>query len=374
MKPVAPRSGRPVLQIAGTYIGTVVGAGFASGQEILRFFTLYGSLGTAGMLISVALLGLYGVAVLRLGERLGAQSHRELLRAVGGPWLGRLADWVISGFLFAGTGVMIAGSGAIFREQLALPLWLGSAVMTVAAIVTVAGGLRGVVRAISLVAPVLVLMAVAVGLWSLASAAGGSAIGGGSAAASDTVLAAPLAWPVAALGEQAAAPHWLLAALLYASYNLLLAMPILAPLGAVLPGARLHWWGGLLGGFGLGAAGLAIHLAMVEQPYAVLGFEVPMLSLVRALSPLMTKLYTAILWAEVYTTAVAGLYSVSARLARERSPAFRPVVLAVAVAALVVSRVGFADLVGTLYPLVGYLGLIVLVAVPRYWLSGGRPG
>ena len=28
--------------IAGAYVGTVVGAGFASGQEVLQFFTYFG--------------------------------------------------------------------------------------------------------------------------------------------------------------------------------------------------------------------------------------------------------------------------------------------------------------------------------------------
>ncbi|MDO3677624.1 hypothetical protein [Paenibacillus ehimensis] len=31
-----------ILQIAATYTGTVVGAGFASGQSIMQFFTVYG--------------------------------------------------------------------------------------------------------------------------------------------------------------------------------------------------------------------------------------------------------------------------------------------------------------------------------------------
>ncbi|MBC8080240.1 MAG: hypothetical protein H7X86_07830, partial [Gorillibacterium sp.] len=31
-----------ILQVAFTYVGTIVGAGFASGQEILQFFTRYG--------------------------------------------------------------------------------------------------------------------------------------------------------------------------------------------------------------------------------------------------------------------------------------------------------------------------------------------
>jgi hypothetical protein len=30
------------MKCAFAYVGTVVGAGFASGQEILRFFTVYG--------------------------------------------------------------------------------------------------------------------------------------------------------------------------------------------------------------------------------------------------------------------------------------------------------------------------------------------
>lgn len=30
------------LQIAGAYIGLIVGAGFASGQEVLQFFTSFG--------------------------------------------------------------------------------------------------------------------------------------------------------------------------------------------------------------------------------------------------------------------------------------------------------------------------------------------
>ncbi|MEK1832032.1 hypothetical protein AAAC51_33515 [Priestia megaterium] len=32
------------LQVAATYVGTVVGAGFATGKEIVQFFTQYGNL------------------------------------------------------------------------------------------------------------------------------------------------------------------------------------------------------------------------------------------------------------------------------------------------------------------------------------------
>ena len=41
------------FRIAMAYIGTVVGAGFATGQEILQFFTHYGILSFWAILISV---------------------------------------------------------------------------------------------------------------------------------------------------------------------------------------------------------------------------------------------------------------------------------------------------------------------------------
>ncbi|OTA41527.1 MAG: hypothetical protein A6D92_05935 [Symbiobacterium thermophilum] len=49
------RRGAAVFRVATTYIGTVVGAGFASGQETLRFFAAYGPAGLAGILLATLL-------------------------------------------------------------------------------------------------------------------------------------------------------------------------------------------------------------------------------------------------------------------------------------------------------------------------------
>lgn len=41
-----------VLLVAATYIGTVIGAGFATGKEIVTFFSRFGAIGTLGVMIS----------------------------------------------------------------------------------------------------------------------------------------------------------------------------------------------------------------------------------------------------------------------------------------------------------------------------------
>lgn len=348
------------LQIAGVYIGTIVGAGFASGQEVLRFFSLYRAWGTYGLLISMALLGLYGVAALRLGQRLQAQSHRDLLWSVAGPWLGRAIDFIITGFLFAGTGVMIAGSGAVFQEQFQLPSSLGNIIMAIAAFGTVAFGLKGVVRAVSVVSPLLILTVVIVSAYSLSNVGDWWLIFSQRVNSDGPGLA----------GVQPASSHWLLSAFLYASYNYLLAVPILAPLGLSMPGADKHWKGGLLGGLGLAIAALAIHGALIARLPEVVAWEVPMLLLAREALPGLTGVYALVLWAEVYTTAVAGLYGVTVRLVPETSKAFPIVAGVIVVAALLLAQLRFSALVVTLYPLVGYAGLLLILVIPWYLWRG----
>ena len=43
------------LKIAGAFVGVIVGAGFASGRELLLFFVDFGVWGLAGALVSAAL-------------------------------------------------------------------------------------------------------------------------------------------------------------------------------------------------------------------------------------------------------------------------------------------------------------------------------
>ncbi|HEY8394702.1 MAG TPA: hypothetical protein VIK92_07895 [Thermaerobacter sp.] len=331
------------LRIASAYIGTVVGAGFASGQEVLRFFTAYGPWGTVGLLGVTALLAAFGVVVMRLGAESRAESHREIMHAAGGRWLGSFADWVITGFLFAGTAVMMAGSNAIAREQLGWPGWVGSAAMAVASIVTVLFRLRGVTLVTSVVAPLLLVSALAVSTAAVL-ARGGPA-------------------PVQAAPVTGAAPFWPLAALLYASFNLVLAMPVLAPLGAEARDPHVLLRGGLLGGAGLGLAALAIHMALAAGLPATARYEVPMLALARQWGPVAGTVYAVAMWLEIYTTAVTSLYGVAARARSPRRRGFAGAVLLFGALAFSLSFLGFARLVQRLYPLVGYLGLVILGAL-----------
>lgn len=62
------------LLIAGTYVATVIGAGFASGQEILSYFVIYGKQSLYGLLLVCVLFTLCALCVLLRTERNGLES------------------------------------------------------------------------------------------------------------------------------------------------------------------------------------------------------------------------------------------------------------------------------------------------------------
>ncbi|MEW6448365.1 MAG: hypothetical protein AB1426_09810 [Bacillota bacterium] len=329
--------------IAAAYIGTVVGAGFASGQEVLQFFSFFGLNSILGLALAGTLFVFFGGIVLHLGHRLDARSYLEIVQYAGGPYLGRVVDGIVTFFLFGGLTAMAAGAGAIFLEQFGLPKVLGSSIMIAATLITVLLGFYGVVLSISFVVPALLLSVLGLSLVTLVNI--------------PLDLEAISAW---AKKADPAIPSWPLSALAYVSYNLVLSIAILAPLGAKAVSRTALKKGALLGGLGLGLGALAINMAILTLPSEAAAFEVPMVYIAGRFSPTVQAGYGVVLLAEIYTTAVANLYGFTARLADPESRRSKQLAGLVAVAAFIASLLGFANLVRYLYAAVGVAGFLLL--------------
>lgn len=348
---------RETFVVAATYIGTVVGAGFASGQETLRFFAAYGKPGLVGIGVSTLLFILYGYLVMILGNRLKARSHREVLHHVCGPKIGRLMDGVITLFLGGTFAVMVAGGGAVFTEQIGAPRALGVILTAGLAGVTILSGLRGILAANSLVVPMLTVTV----LGLAASSVLFHGIG--------PIVAGTVPWPALAPVRS-----WFLAAWLYTGYNLVLSISVLAPLGAAVQDRRALLLGAVAGGGALGLLAVGIKLAVSAHMPEIGRYEVPMLFLARLHPRPVQWAYTAILWAEVYTTAIACAYGFARRMTDALGGGYRGVVVLATALALFISGFGFSGLVGVLYPLFGLVTLVVLFFLTAEGIGRRREG
>src|SRR5699024_9308369 len=111
---------KDTLRIAGVYVGTIIGAGFASGQEILQFYTGYGWWGILGTLVTVILYPLLCYYLVVLGKRLYALSHKSVIYHLCGMFLGFVIDLVLDFFLFGVGVIRVARSGSLFEHHFGL--------------------------------------------------------------------------------------------------------------------------------------------------------------------------------------------------------------------------------------------------------------
>ncbi len=343
-----------IFRIASAYIGTVVGAGFASGQEVLQFFSAYGWYGFVGVLIATSLFFFFGYSVLLFGHRLNAKSHIDVVRYTNGKWFGTAIDVVITIFLFGAFAAMIAGAGAIFEEQFHISTIWGALIMAIISLLTVITGTRGVVNAISTVVPFLLASVLFISIYSLIQ---------NPVSKDEIELTSNIS---------GATPNWFLSTINYVSYNMVIAIAVLAPMGAKTDNRRKLFWGALLGAIGLGVGIAAINLCVLTNISDVLKMEVPMVEIAFKISRILQIVFSIVLFAEVYTTAIGNLYGLVRRIKINM-----PIIWLIAIFTLIaflVAQLGFSNMVKYLYPAVGYAGLLFFIGVIYKWFARLKTG
>lgn len=333
------------MKVAATYVGTVVGAGFATGQEILQFFTRFGSMGLVGLMITTLMFMIFGYIIMSLGKNLKARSHLEIVKHYGGSITGTIIDSVITFFLFGSFTTMISGTGALFAQQFNMPGLWGNILMAVAAAITVLTGINGVINSISFVVPFMLAAVIGTSVFSI--------MGG-----SPDITSA-----IADIGKRSLISNWFMAAILYVSYNTIISISILAPLGSEAQDRKTIRNGAILGGFILGLGSIMIYFTLSCSIQEIEGLEVPMIYIAGKISHTMHIAYAAVLIAEVYTTAVGSLFGFISRITDiQKNPAKGRLAVAISTAAaLFASQFGFSNFVGYFYPLIGYGGIVLLI-------------
>ncbi|MFL0361934.1 hypothetical protein ACH0BF_02845 [Pseudobacillus sp. 179-B 2D1 NHS] len=347
---------KKAFQIAGAYIGVIVGAGFASGQEILQFFTSFGWISIAGTCMATLLFAFLGMQLLQIGSRLKTDSHKNVIYLICGKWIGMFVDALITFFLFGVAAVMIAGSGSIFEQQFGIAPLYGSLIMTVLTAVTLCFNFQKVISAISLMTPFLFIMIFIVFIYSVFRYEGN---------VSDIFQISQT--------ENTAASHWLIGAILYVSYNIAAGAAILTLMGGAEKNERTAGLGGIFGGIGLGLLILLINLTMLLDFGASQQAAMPIVHIANGISPITGYFMSFVLLAMIYNTSVGMIYAFAARIVPAHRKSFTPTVVISTLAAFLASFVGFVKLVGTLYPIVGYLGLILIIGVIFAWLRFKQP-
>lgn len=345
------------LQIALAYMSVVIGGGFASGNEVIQFFTGYGLAGIAGSVVSAVLFAFLGMHIARISSVMQSASHKQVLYTLFGMKPGFAVDVILSFFLYGVGVVMLAGAGSTLAQQFGLAPLIGSALMTLLVIGTLCLNVKGIINLISAVMPFLLVMVLAITIYSIYTSTGTRV---------ELEQAAAEAQVINFLGADV--PNWALSGLLYASFNIAVGFPMLAVIGGLTKSPKAAALGGIVGGLGLGCLIILLNIGMFANMDRLLGVEIPTLQLAQEIHPWLAVLMSLALICMIYSTAVGMFFAFSARFAAPETSRFKVLSAIFAVVGLGLSQVGFTKLVGTVYPMLGVVGLILIIAIAMSWL------
>lgn len=340
-----------VIKFAGAFIAFLIGSGFATGQEILQYFASYG---LKGILVAAMVLILFlyvGGEFITAGFREKFEKPSRIFQYYGGKWIGGAYDIFTILFCFMSYVVMIGGAGATLNEQYGLPVWVGGVAMMILAGITVIMGLSGIVDVIGRIGPVIVVIAIFLGLSAVFRDGSQITVGANLIKTGQVKVLQ-------------AGTNWFTAASSYAGFCFLWLAAFLAGVGKQAGSKREAILGSTIGAIGFVAACVAMMYGLLTAIPEVAGRQIPALVLAVKLQPWFANIFSIIIIAGIFTTAVPLLWQVAARFTTEYSRNFKIATVALAIIGCIIGlTLPFNKLVNLIYVINGYVGILILLFI-----------
>ena len=339
---------RHSIRIAGAFIAWVIGSGFATGQEMLRFYASFGLCGYGA--VAVNLVGFLGMAYLlmRTGFEHKKESAFNHFQFFCGQNLGLVYTWLIIATLILLMPVLVAGAGATLYEYYRVPQPLGSAVMTALLLAAYLMGFERLIQVISSIGPVIIVFSLAIGCGAIAV---------------DYGQFSRIGEYESALAPYQAAPNWFLSAVLHLSLNFFPPSMYFIRLGISASSKQELRAGAFLGAFVVILCIAVMTTAILLNGSAAAGLDVPVLYLAQKLHPLLGTAFSITLLLGIFSSSSVMMWSICSRVTRWGKKGNVAFAVAVALFTYVVSLFSFGRLVAVLYPAIGYAGLLFIARV-----------
>jgi uncharacterized membrane protein YkvI len=330
-----------VFQVATVFIGTIVGAGLASGKEITEFFTQYGITSFLGIIACGIFYIILGSIISKISIDYHLSSYSDVINIISPNLLGKFTGFITTLFLISSASIILAGSGALIHQFFGIPKTIGSLIMISIAIFFLLRGTEGLIEVNSFIVPGLIVTLVLITSLYFAFC-------------SDTVSFSNISnFPPRKSGLA-------ISTILYAGYNTLSASGVLGPLSTQMKKTKTMIIGVITGAAGLTILCLMINLLLtVNQPY-IYKYEIPLLFVANRFGNVIQALLLIIIWLEMFSTEVSDIYSISKTLEQTFNVKFKKAIFIVLALALLISQFGFGNLITKLYPMFGLLSLIFI--------------
>ncbi len=331
-----------ILKAVFVIIGALIGAGFASGQEIYIFFYQYGKKGILGILISSVLLALVSYKVLYICKEGKTTNYKSFLKTmIKQEKLLEIFNTIMNLFILMTFYIMIAGFGAYFEQQFKIPSFIGSSVLAGICYLVFLKDISGLIKVSQYIVPLLIGSLLLIGI---------SVVDIRNILEISKYVLENTSW------------NWLIDSILYGSYNTILLIPVLIAVRNLVCNRKAQKITAICVMILVILLSMIVFLVLTRIDVDIKNLEMPAVYVVSKTSNIFEYIYGFIILSSILTTSISLGTSLLENVANTPKK-YRQYAIMVCVSAVLISNIGFSNLVNLLYPVFGYIGLIQIIKI-----------
>lgn len=323
-------------------IGTLIGAGFASGREIFLFFMQYGYLGQLGIILSSLITGIIIYLVLKIERKEQINQYAELLTTINAKHkhLNRCLHGIVNAFLVISFFIMIAGFSAYMKQVYQLPNYLSSTLFVLFCYLIFQKSLQGMTKINHYLVPLLLCLILYLGVKNIPY----------------------LIESKAMIEIETKQAGFFLSSLLYASYNSIILIPVLITMKPYIQTEKQSKAIAIQSSIIMMLLSFCIYGLLLKGQFYIQELELPLLEVTLQFGKGYQYLYGFVIVISIFTSAISAGYSFLENVSKDKKQYKRNLQL-ICLFGIMISNIGFSSLVQILYPLFGGLGLVQILCI-----------
>lgn len=332
------------IKIALVIIGALIGAGFASGQEIYLFFFSYGIRGIYGIIIASILLGIIIYKTMTIIKKNNITTYKEFLVSIIPKNLKNeknleIINTIINIFILITFYIMIAGFGGYLSETIEIPQIIGSSILAVICIIIMLKETKGIVNVSEVIVPILIIFIVIIGIYTLTSI--------------------NIVNKIKEI-ETIKNSSWLVSGIIYSSYNSILLIPVLISLNQIIKQKEISKISIMISTI-IFILAISIFISMLKIDINIKMIEMPVSYFVITQLPKLKTLYGIVILTSILTTAISLIAGLIQNVKKTKNK--KMILYLICISSIQVSKIGFSALIKFLYPVFGYIGILQIILI-----------
>ena len=330
-----------ILKVVFVIIGTMIGAGFASGQEMYLFFFSHGIKGLIGIIISSTIIGIVIYKTFTIVKKYGIDTYKDFLDVLikKNKTAKNVISVIINSFILITFFIMIAGFGAYFEQELGINSLVGSTILSTITFVVLMTSIKGVVKANEVLVPILIGFLFIIGIINLKDL------------------------PIANLQDYIVETNntkYYINAVLYSSYNSILLIPVLLTLKNYIKDKKQIIKISIISSIIILLLSFIVFLLLVRVDVDITKLEMPAVYVVSNMFKIFKYIYGFIILGSIFTTTISLGASFLKNISKTKK-SYTHIAIIMCITSVLISKIGFSNLVNLLYPIFGYLGIIQII-------------